>query len=120
MQAVAPVEVGDVAAVLAAADDREGIRPGTYGLEGPDRVTADELAVLAASIGRGGGRGIRDGRPRRRIPSDVPGEILASDSLADRPDAAAEFGVPRTPLAEGLARSLGARMSRERGGISRE
>jgi len=33
-------------------------------------------------------------------------EILASDSLADVPDAAIEFNVDRTPLVEGLRRSI--------------
>src|SRR5437588_10624341 len=47
-QRLAPVFVEDVAAVLAAADDRDRATTGTWGLEGPDRVTADELADLLA------------------------------------------------------------------------
>ena len=35
-RALAPVAVEDVAAVLAAADDREGDLEGTWALEGPD------------------------------------------------------------------------------------
>ena len=42
-QVLAPVHVDDVAAVLAAVDDRERVASGTWGLEGPDRITADEL-----------------------------------------------------------------------------
>jgi uncharacterized protein YbjT (DUF2867 family) len=110
-QIFAPVHVGDVAAVLAAADDREGVVSGTWGLEGPDRITADELTDLlagrrrhkfhvspgvAAALGRASGGGY--GRAHL--------EILSMDSLSDAPDAAAEFGVVRTPLAEGLRRSL--------------
>ena len=37
----APVLVGDVVGVLAAADDREAVRSGIWGLEGPDRMTAE-------------------------------------------------------------------------------
>jgi uncharacterized protein YbjT (DUF2867 family) len=110
-QVLAPVFVDDVAAVLAAADDRERVSSGTWGLEGPDRVTADQLADLlagrhrrklhvsprtAATLGRVTGSGY--GFPLL--------EILAGDSVADAPDAAAEFGVERTPLADGLRRSL--------------
>src|SRR5919108_3171486 len=47
-QRLAPVFVEDVAAVLAAADDRDRTTSGTWGLEGPDRLTADELADLLA------------------------------------------------------------------------
>jgi uncharacterized protein YbjT (DUF2867 family) len=111
-QRVAPVHVGDVARALAAADDREAAVTGTYGLQGPESVTADQLADLLA------------GRPRRKIHfspaaaqraarllgrrlSPVLLEVLAGDSLADAPDAAAEFGIELTPLRRGLAASLG-------------
>jgi uncharacterized protein YbjT (DUF2867 family) len=110
-QVLAAVFVEDVAQVLAAADDREPLDPGVWGLEGPDRVTADGLADLLA------GRRI----PKLHVPprfvaplarlagprvTRAMAEILAADSLADAPDAAAEFGVERTSLREGLARSL--------------
>ncbi len=110
-QVLAPVFVEDVAQVLAAADDREPLDPGVWGLEGPDRVTADGLADLLA------GRRIPKfhGPPRfvarlarltgQRV-TRATAEILAADSLADAPDAAGEFGVERTSLREGLARSL--------------
>ncbi len=48
-QVMAPVFVLDVAAALAGADDRGALRSGTWGLEGPDRLTADELADLLAA-----------------------------------------------------------------------
>jgi uncharacterized protein YbjT (DUF2867 family) len=111
-QAVAPIFVEDVAAVLAAADDRERVNSGTWGLEGPDRIDADGLAdtlagrrarkvhlrpVAAARLARLFGE-------RVSLPAL---ELMSGDSLADAPDAAAEFGVPRTSLAEGLSRSLG-------------
>src|SRR5207245_7831038 len=108
-QMAAPVFVDDVAAVLAAADDRRRVRSGTWGLEGPDRLSAGRLAELFS-----GGR-----RPRLHLRPDSAArlarltgtssrtalELLASDCVADEPDAAAEFGVVRTPLSEGLARS---------------
>ena len=96
---MAPVFVEDVAAVLAAADDRAQSVSGTFGLQGPDTVTADELLQL---LGREGRRGLR--RRRIRI-SRAAAEILASDSLADAPDAAAEFGVELTPLHQALQAS---------------
>ena len=96
---MAPVFVEDVAAVLGAADDRAQSVSGTFGLQGPDTVTADELLQL---LGREGRRGLR--RRRIRI-SRAAAEILASDSLADAPDAAAEFGVELTPLHQALQAS---------------
>jgi NADH dehydrogenase len=108
---IAPVFVDDVGAVLAAADDRRQNASGTWGLEGPDRLTGDAFADLLA------------GRPRRKLHLSPSGarraarlmrrrislaalEVLAAESLADAPDAAGEFGVARTSLRDGLARSL--------------
>jgi uncharacterized protein YbjT (DUF2867 family) len=109
----APVFVEDVAEVLAAADDRAELRSGIWGLQGPDRVSVNALVSM---IGDHRSRRIF-ASPRRAAAtqrSDVPEaglpvlELMAQDSLADAglPDAAAEFGVARTPLAEGLVRSL--------------
>ena len=109
-QVLAPVYVDDVAAVLAAADDRAGEVRGVWGLEGPDRIEADAFADLLAGRRRPKLHvGPRGARLARRDLSPAALEILAGDSLADRPDAAAEFGVDRTPLAEGLARSFAGR-----------
>lgn len=110
-QVIAPVFVEDVAAVLAAADDRERVKSGTWGLEGPDRVTEDELAdVLAGRRTRK--LHFRPGAAARMATlagervTRAALELMASDSLADAPEASAEFGVSRTALAEGLGRSL--------------
>lgn len=108
-QRLAPVFVEDVAAVLAAADDRATETAGTFGLEGPDVVTADELADLLA-----GARRRVHVRPGgfvsrllgRRLPPHVL-EVMAADSRADAPDAAAEFHATTTPLRQGLRRSVG-------------
>jgi NADH dehydrogenase len=111
-QVVAPVFVEDVAAVLAAADDRASESSGTWGLEGLDRLTVDELTDMLAGRPRRKLHLWPRGRPWRFAPalaarfSPTLLEILAADSVADAPDAAAEFGVTLTPLAEGLPRSL--------------
>jgi NADH dehydrogenase len=106
-QTWAPVFVEDVAAVLLAADDRQGLRSGVWGLEGPDRVTSNAFLELVI-----GGRASKK-HPRPRFaqkasrqgwPNRALADLLAGDSLADAPDAAAEFGIERTPLAEGLRR----------------
>jgi uncharacterized protein YbjT (DUF2867 family) len=111
-QRLAPVFVGDVAACLAAADDRAaGGGGGTFGLQGPDIVTADELADLLAGRARrkvhlGPDAARRGARLLGRRMSATLIEVLAADSLADAPDAAAEFEVALTPLRAGLAASL--------------
>ena len=98
-----PVDVRDAAAVLAAADDRERVVSGIWRLEGPDEVTVASLAELLA-------RGL-PGRSRRAWGRGSAGAtgldiLLGARPSEDLPDAAAEFGVRRAPLAEGLARSL--------------
>lgn len=93
---LAPVYVEDLAAVLTAADDRAQPVSGIFGLQGPDSVTADELAGLV------GGQSRRKIGFRKPQVSRAAAEVLASESLADAPDAAAEFGVKPTPLREAL------------------
>jgi uncharacterized protein YbjT (DUF2867 family) len=103
-QVLAPVFVDDVTAVLVAADERERASSGSWTLEGPDRVTADELADMLA-----GPRRMRlhisarsvGGRKRMALL-----QAIADLGPVEGPDAAAEFGVELTPLAEGLRRSL--------------
>ena len=116
-QVIAPVHVDDVAAALAAADDRTQPTSGTWALEGPDRITADGFADLLAGRHRhklhlSGQRARRLARLTGRRLSATLLEILEGDSLADAPDAAAEFGIARTPLREGLERALGALLER--------
>jgi NADH dehydrogenase len=100
---VAPVFAGDVAAVLAAADDRADLRSGIWRLGGPDRVTMDEFASIVT------GSPVRTPRRRRGLRRGKADEGPADLGDDDRalPDAAAEFGVVLTPLADGVARSLG-------------
>jgi hypothetical protein len=98
-QHLAPVYVEDLAAVLASADDRAEPVSGTFALQGPDTVIAEELIGLVR----------RDSRLRLTLRkahmSPAAAEILSSDSVADAPDAAAEFGVKLTPLGEALQAS---------------
>lgn len=107
-QEIAPVWADDLAAVLAAADDREGELGGTWGLEGPDMITPlglhERLAV-------GGPRPLplTPAQAAERLASalGVPvshtaTEHFAAPSRADAPDAASDFGVALTPLETGL------------------
>jgi uncharacterized protein YbjT (DUF2867 family) len=106
-QRLAPVFVDDVARVLVAADDRRDPVSGTFGLQGADVVTADQLTDMLAGRRRRkvhlgvGSAGKLARLLGRRLSPDLL-EILAADSVADAPDAAAEFGVPLRPLVEGL------------------
>lgn len=107
-QSVAPVFAGDVAAVLAAADDREGRLDGTWAIEGPDAVAMTELVEALAAPGAD--------RPVPLTPSDAvarldalgvhisltAADLFAMPSRADAPDAAEAFGVTRTTLVDGL------------------
>jgi NADH dehydrogenase len=102
-QRLAPVFVDDLAEALAGADDRAGRMSGVWSLQGPDVVTADGLADLLS-----GRRRRKRHAGRLKGLTDDAVEVLAADSLADDvPDAAREFGLTLTPLADGLARSLG-------------
>jgi uncharacterized protein YbjT (DUF2867 family) len=114
---LAPVFVEDLGAVLAAADDRRASISGTWGLEGPDRVTADGFVDLLAGkrkrkLHAGPGAAAKMAGLLGPRVSGPALEVLAADSLADAPDAAKEFGVTLTSLAEGLDRSGVARASR--------
>jgi uncharacterized protein YbjT (DUF2867 family) len=110
-QRLAPVFVRDLVRTIAAADDRAGAVRGTLGVQGPDVVTADALADLLAGRHRrkihlgpvAAGRAAR--LQGRRLPRAML-EVLAADSLADAPSATEEFGLPLTPLVEGLAASV--------------
>jgi uncharacterized protein YbjT (DUF2867 family) len=104
---IAPVYVDDVAAVLAAADDRGEPVTGTWGLEGLDVTTAGGFVELLGSESDG----LRAVDPHddavvgallERVPSRAALEFLAAPSRADAEDAAGEFGVARTSLLGGL------------------
>ncbi len=109
-QRIAPTYVEDLAHALVAGDDRALPVEGTYAIQGPDAVTADELVDLLA------------GRPRRKVHlapaaarraarlvgrrlSLTMMDVLAADSLADAPHAAEDLGLRLTSLRDGLAAS---------------
>ena len=113
----------DLAAVLAAADDREGALAGTWALEGPDVVTADAVVRLLAGepVARPAPSHGDEARARLEIRSGcgrrrrTPLDVFAAPSRADAPDAAAAFDVPRTPLARRGSRAHSARPRRPSG-----
>src|SRR3954469_4266307 len=113
-QALAPVFADDVAAVVAAIDDHGGPLGETWGLEGPDVVSADELVALLRADHVAPSHA--DGQPAAaaltnllETPIDaVTASFFAMSSRADRPDALAAFGVRPTPLVDGLRATLAA------------
>jgi len=111
-QEVAPVFAGDVGAVLAAIDDHAEPIRGTWGLEGPDVLTADDFCALLRDDreppAHAGGQAAAEALSGLLgIEVDaVTASFFSMPSRADAPDAAEAFGVPRTPLEEGLRRTL--------------
>jgi uncharacterized protein YbjT (DUF2867 family) len=108
-QPVAPVFAGDVAAVLAAADDRDGRLEGTWALEGPDVLTMSELVTILAAPAADPAVPLPPAAAAARLTdglgtfvSQTAAEVFALPSRADAPDAADAFGVDRTTLADGL------------------
>ena len=113
-QALAPVFAGDVAAIVAAIDDHAEPLAGTWGIEGPDVVSADELvgllraddAVASHADGQAAAAALTE---LLETPIDaVTASFFGMPSRADRPDAAAAFGVHRTGLLDGLRATLAA------------
>jgi uncharacterized protein YbjT (DUF2867 family) len=113
-QPVAPVLADDVAAVVAAIDDHAGPLSGTWGIEGPDVVSADQLVGLLRADDAAPAHA--DGQPAAAVltelletPIDaVTASFFAMPSRSDRPDAAEAFGVRRTSLVDGLRATLAA------------
>jgi NADH dehydrogenase len=105
----APVFVGDLARIVARADDRAELASGTFGLDGPDAITADGVADILAgrrrSVRRHVTRPVRAGEDGAELGSEAIAE-LSADIVAGPPSAAEEFGVVLTPLAEGLTKSF--------------
>ena len=111
-QEVAPVYADDVGAVLAAIDDRREPVAGTWGLEGPDALTADALVHVLRDDDEPPAHA--DGQAAAAALSrllDAPVDAVTASfygmpSRADAPDAADAFGVRRTPLLDGLRETL--------------
>jgi NADH dehydrogenase len=115
-QELAPIFADDLARVLLAIDDTTELTSGIYGLEGPDVLSADGLAAAL----RGDGRvpeHAEGAAARERLTGslEVPVTPAAADLFErpsrvpvtpDNPDASTAFGVERTPLVEGIRRTL--------------
>jgi uncharacterized protein YbjT (DUF2867 family) len=113
-QDLAPVFAEDVGDAIAAIDDDAGPLNGTYGLEGPDVTTADDLVRLLRDDDAEPVHA--DGQPAAAVltklletPVDaVTASFFAMPSRRDRPDASEWLGRAPTPLVEGLRRTLAA------------
>lgn len=110
-QRLAPVLADDVAAVIAAIDDRRDRVAGTWHLEGPDVATADELYRLLDGEGvpshldpEAAAERLTEllARPVYRATAEL---FAAGTPASDLPDAAEGFAVEPTPLADGLRRT---------------
>ena len=119
-QSVAPVFAGDVAAVLAAADDHQGRLEGIWAIEGPDAVTMADLVASLAVPGAERPVPLPPAEAAARLEalglriSRTTADLFASPSRADAPDAAAAFGVARTTLVDGLRATAQLRAGVER------
>lgn len=113
-QELAPVLADDIGAVVAAMDDRADPLGGTWGLEGPDVLTADRFVSLLRDDDEPATHA--DGQAAAAALTTVLGapidavtaSFFGMPSRADAPDAAAAFGVRRTGLIEGLRATLAA------------
>jgi uncharacterized protein YbjT (DUF2867 family) len=120
-QEIAPVFAEDIAAVVAALDDHAEPLSGTWGLEGPDVLTADELvAVLrnddVAATHADGQAAAAALTTLLEMPIDaVAASFFGMRNRADAPDAAAAFGVQRTQLLDGLRTTLAAAAALDEG-----
>ena len=111
-QPLAPVLADDVGRMLAAVDDQAEAVAGTWGLDGPDLVTADEFAVLVRGDGVSPIRHLDSREAADRL-SELLGRSISATACevfsmggtasgSDVPDAAAAFGVEPTALVPGL------------------
>jgi uncharacterized protein YbjT (DUF2867 family) len=113
-QQVAPVLAGDVAALVAAIDDHPGPLSGTWSIEGPDVVSADQLVGLlraddAAPTHADGQAAAAVLTELLETPIDaVTASFFGMPSRSDGPAAAEAFGVRRTSLVDGLRATLAA------------
>lgn len=112
-ETVAPILDDDLARVLVAADEVEGQLSGTYAAEGPDAITAGDLAERLAGPDAGEAVPLEADRAPGvlaellgiPVPPAMAVHLLRS-ARADAPDAAAAFDVGLSALAAGLARTF--------------
>jgi NADH dehydrogenase len=112
-QRLAPVFADDVAAVVAAIDDRTDPVEGVWALAGPDELSADETFAVLGEGGEPAHLGPVDAAARLTDLLELPVSVrttelfacpstVAGPDAAAPPDAAAAFGVPLTPFRDGL------------------
>ena len=105
---IAPISAADVAAVLAAADDRRALPSGVRTLLGPEDLDPAALVGLLEPARRGLRR---DRAPEVRLGPPGPTltatalEVMAVSGPRDRSDAADEFGIRPVPPMEGFPRT---------------
>ncbi len=123
-QRIAPILADDVAAVVAAIDDRRDRVEGVWSLAGPEELTADELFAVLDDGAEPAHPDAAAAAARLTELLGIPITIRTVDlfgaaSVADAPDAAATFGVRPTSLEEGL-RLIAARASRAADRVRRD
>jgi uncharacterized protein YbjT (DUF2867 family) len=111
-QELAPTFVEDLASVIAAIDDSSADLADTWGLEGPDVITADAFARLLrgddVDATHADGQAAAEALTRLLgVHVDaVTASFFAAAARADARDATAAFGVTRTRLLDGLRTTL--------------
>lgn len=106
-QRCAPVLAGDVARVVAAIDDRRDPVGGTWGLGGPEELTADEVFAIEGEDGEPVHLDAGQAAERLTDLLGIPVSARATASFAmssvpDAPGAAEAFGVRMAPFEDGL------------------
>ena len=118
-QRVAPVLAGDVAAVVAAIDDRRDPVEGVWNLTGPEELTADEVYEVSGDGGAPVHLDPSSAAERLTELLEIPvsvrtAEFFAASVASDEgvPDAAEAFGVTTMFFEEGL-RAIAARIAED-------
>lgn len=118
-RSLAPVALGDLAAALAVADDVDVDLAGTWSLEGPDAVSADELFEILSGAAEPPSH--LDGEPARTLLSSLfqrevsPHfvDALTHPERSDAPDAASFLGLERTSLVDAIRTALASATTHE-------
>ena len=118
-QRVAPVLAGDVAAVVAAIDDRRDPIKGVWKLGGPEELTVDEVFRIAGEGGAPVHLDPASAAERLTELLEIPVSVRTAEFFAasgasddDPPDAGEAFGIATTPFEEGL-RAVAQRIAKD-------
>lgn len=113
-----PLFVGDLAAYIAAAIGNPAAKDGLFEIGGPDILTMDEIIRTALRVAGKRRLLLHGPKPVMKLAASViqfaPGrpltpdavEFITMDGIADTSALTATFGIPLTPLAQGLERYL--------------